>query len=124
MLVRKETRIIPTETTIYICTCDECGKDYEFYYRSGWSSSAYCSKKCYNTHYKKINDERIKKNSKIYVERRRQRIAAETAARPDNICEYCQKSFRPKQKTAKFCSPACRQAAYRERKEGENSPTK
>jgi hypothetical protein len=101
MLLKIEIRIIPQETDIFTCRCDECGKDYEFYYRSGWSSSAYCSRECYNAHYKKIHDERIKENSQRFIQRRRERIAAETAARPNNICEHCGTSFRPKRKDTK-----------------------
>ena len=117
-LLKKEKRIISQETDIYICTCDECGKDYEFnYWSNGWHSSSYCTRECYDAHYKKTHDERIKENSQRFIERRRERIAAETAARPDNVCEYCGTSFRPKRKDTKYCSDACRQAKYRERKQ-------
>ena len=36
----------------------------------------------------------------------------------DRTCEVCEETFTPKRKDARFCSSACRQDAYRQRKAG------
>ena len=60
-------------------------------------SGKYCSWQCQNKGYAK--------------QRREQR-----AERRENItCEICGEAFTPKRADAKYCSPACRQRAYRER---------
>jgi hypothetical protein len=117
MEIRQEKKMI--EITVSVCECDVCKKEYypdDLGYRA-WYRMQFCSEACYGKELERRRQERIKKNSKKYIERRRERIAAETAARPDNVCEYCGTSFRPIRKTTKFCSPKCKQAAYRSRKE-------
>ena len=101
-------KILIEEVKMYICQCEICGEQY----KTKWSSVRHCDK-CWLPYRQKLQREA----SQRYIERRREKIKKETEARPDNVCEYCEKSFRAKRKDTKFCSPACRQAAYRVNKE-------
>lgn len=72
-----------------ISTCVVCG-------RFVTGRKKYCSQRC-------VND--------AYMERRRQRHAASLLKR----CAVCGKPFTAKRADAMYCSPACKQTAYRGR---------
>lgn len=72
-----------------ISTCVVCG-------RLVTGRKKYCSQRC-------VND--------AYMERRRQRHAASLR----KTCAVCGKPFTAKRTDAMYCSPACKQAAYRGR---------
>lgn len=72
-----------------VSTCPVCG-------RIVTGKKKYCSQRC-------IND--------AYMERRRQRHEAQL----QKVCAVCGKPFTAKRVDAEYCSPACKQAAYRGR---------
>lgn len=109
MLIKKETITRTVEETTYLCKCDVCGA--QFYSR--WGAQSYCSDACYELDREKRRKETIKRST----QRRKERRDAVRAQLPDSTCAYCQQPFRPLRSNAKFCSDACRQKAYRERKE-------
>lgn len=56
-----------------------------------------------------------------FLESARQFVAEQRAKTPPNVCEVCGSEFRPcrpRREVARYCSPACRQKAYRRRKGG------
>lgn len=70
-------------------TCIVCGRIVE-------GRGKYCSQRC-------VND--------AYMERRRQRHEAQL----QKVCAVCGKPFTAKRVDAEYCSPACKQSAYRRR---------
>jgi hypothetical protein len=110
-------RKIPRQETItvydivHLCKCDECGKEFEVPPDSV-KAFHYCSYECVMEASNRADRERNKR----FIEQRRERNKKKRADRPDNVCQHCEKSFRPERSNAKYCSDACRQAAYRERK--------
>ena len=72
-----------------VSTCIVCG-------RVTTGRKKYCSQRC-------IND--------AYMERRRQRHEANLK----KVCVVCGRPFTAKRTDAEYCSPACKQAAYRRR---------
>lgn len=82
--------------------CDICGKEINtntLYYTGNT-----CSNEC-----------RIKFNTKNSTQRRKERRDAARKLRPDTLCAYCKKPFRPLRSDAKYCSNKCKQAEYREK---------
>jgi len=88
-----------------------------------YGTDYYCSDACSQEHDRRTSAA----NSKRWIEeekqrkekdakRKREKRAQDRLSRPDNICVQCGKAFRPVRKDAKFCSDACKQAEYRERK--------
>ena len=71
-----------------VSNCDYCGR-----YIVG-AAKRYCSDRCRND---------------AYMERRRQRHEAKLR----KSCAVCGKAFTAKRADAKYCSPACKQSAYR-----------
>lgn len=108
MLIRKETKTRTLEDITYHCKCDICGKEFQ----TRWGASSCCSNGCYKVLSEQYRKAAIKRSTQTRKERR----DAAKAQLPDSICVHCQKSFRPLRKDAQFCSDACRQAGYRERK--------
>lgn len=72
-----------------ISTCVVCG-------RIVTGRNKYCSQRC-------VND--------AYMERRRQRHEAQL----QKVCAVCGKPFTARRADAMYCSPACKQTAYRRR---------
>jgi hypothetical protein len=77
-------------------------------------------------HYDRWNEDAVPKHpacsdqhrERAQAQRRRDQRAA---ARGDSQCEGCGETFTAARSDARYCSPACRQRSYRERKKGDDA---
>lgn len=78
-------------------TCENCGKEYEVK-KKATKSQRFCSTYCRVDFHQKKKSQDIKESRGF-------------------TCEQCGKQYHPVRSTSKYCSVACKQAAYRERKQ-------
>lgn len=108
MLIRKETKTRTVIDTIYIHKCDICNTEFS----SDSENISWCSPLCFQV----VRERRRKEAIKRATHKRKERIEEAKKQLPDSICSHCKTSFRPARVDSKYCSDACRQRAYRERK--------
>ena len=129
-----------------LCKCDLCGREFKRPYREcrfkdnegnhvflsirgpnleklSGNASSYCNLECSHkadsqrsVERRKKWEEEIKRSKEKDAKRKRDKRAQDRLKLPDNTCVHCGKSFRPVRKDAKFCSNACKQKDYRDRK--------
>jgi len=122
--------------TTYIPECFDCGLNLDFstasasdlgrsFRRAGFDSAINwlrdgetTAKDVFLALYRPTRCERC--DRPLYLPRMDRRVApvchAACQERREYVCATCEEAFEPSRSDAKYCSPACRQRAYRERK--------
>ena len=114
MIIRKEEKTKTYTETEYTIQCDICKK----VFTSRWENRC-CSNECYEKLKPQLKKEAIKRSTQ-HRKWVRDEIRAELA---DHTCVHCSEPFRPVRSDAMFCSPACKQASYRQKKKVIHEPT-
>jgi hypothetical protein len=113
-------KVMGTKTYVHFCANRMC----EEAFTCTNKRQKYCSSACRQAAYEARIDPEVK-----YWRRKQARAQKIVESRRGNfqhiVCVHCQQPFKRSNNEALriYCSPACRQAAYRERKKGKSNET-